>query len=430
MKPSAILVRVCTPLVFAVLLALWGGGVAAAAPAKVLRVGVSGDYAPFALAAREGGYTGLDVDIATRLAHDLHLEVAFVPFTWPQLTEQLRQGAFDVAMSGVTMQFDRATVGRYTRPYATTGAVAVIRAEDAARFDSLEGLDQAGVRIAVNAGGYLEQAGRRLFRHASLRPVPDNRSLPERVLAGTEEAALSDSAEAQTWVGRELRMIGPFTHDHKAFLLSPPSGDLAHRIDAWLAAREQDGWLDAQRRKWLGETAAMPTPAAGRDAVAGLIRLRLDLMPSVARAKRAEQVPIEDPAQEARVLKRVAAAAPKQTDRAQAVYRVIIEISKAAQSQSQVVAGTAALADLRAAIERIDEVLIPELARNAAGTLAEWTEALARDLQVPGVTKESLMRLAVALALPEDGGPGFAPAGSPKASPAAGRARRRTPTPH
>jgi len=76
-------------------------------PGAALRVGTSGDYAPFSFHAPSGELTGFDVVVAQRLGHDLGRSVEFVPFQWPDLTGRLRTGAFDVAMSGVTVRADR-----------------------------------------------------------------------------------------------------------------------------------------------------------------------------------------------------------------------------------------------------------------------------------------------------------------------------------
>ena len=69
----------------------------------MLRVGTSGDYAPFSLDGR-----GFDVDVADALAKHLGMRVEWVHFRWPELRSMIDAGRFDVAMSGVTWRPDRA----------------------------------------------------------------------------------------------------------------------------------------------------------------------------------------------------------------------------------------------------------------------------------------------------------------------------------
>ena len=380
----------------AVLLALHIVAPGIAEARKVLRVGVSGDYAPFALEKTPGTDVGMDLEIAERLARDLGYDIRWVPFRWPDLLARLRAGEIDIAMSGVTMHAERAVVGRFTRPYATFGAMAVIRVEDAKRFDSFVALDRKGIRIAVNKGGYLERLARAVFRHASLRTTTNNQSLPELVLAAQVDAVISDSAEVRGWLRGELRAIGPFTHDHKAILLPADAGELARRINEWMESREKDGWLKACRERWLGKEAAMDEPLVARDAVGALIRLRLELMPSVAAAKRAARVPIDDPAQEERVTQRLRALdASRKT---LGVYRVLMEIAKNVQ-QASAAAPTSQvqLSTLRDAIARIDEQLVREL-NTAKGEFRDWRDQLDRELNLPGVDAQAILRLAFVLA--------------------------------
>ena len=72
----------------------------------LLRVGTSGDYAPFSVL-EDGHYAGYDVELARRFADAHDLELQFVPFVWSNLRSDLEAGRFDLAMSGVTIRKDR-----------------------------------------------------------------------------------------------------------------------------------------------------------------------------------------------------------------------------------------------------------------------------------------------------------------------------------
>ena len=363
-----------------------------------LRVGTTGDYAPFSMS-HDGHFTGLDIDIVDRLGHDLALAPTLVPFRWPDLFDDIRNASFDLAASGITMRPERAVVGRYSRPYAVAGAVAIIRQTEDPGFTDITQLDDPGVRIAVNAGGHLERVAHAQFPLALIIPIPNNADVPRAVLEGSADAAISDSAEAAHWLTPKLRIIGPFTHDHKALLFPAGSQVLASRVDAWLVAREQDGWLPDTREKWLGRDARSDADDMTREAVAALINLRLGVMPAVGAAKRTAGLPIEDPEQEQRVLARVSAGSPDPA-RTVAVYRVLIDMAKTVEFATPDELPTAALPDLRAAIGRIDEQLARELTRTPPTSTTEWTFFLERTWTVPGIDLTSTSRLATALASP------------------------------
>jgi cyclohexadienyl dehydratase len=339
-----------------------------AALAPVLRVGTSGDYAPFSFRTADGQLTGFDVRVVERLAADLGRRVELVGFQWPDLLEQLEAGAFDVAMSGVTVRPERAVWVNFTRPYARTGAVAVIRSRDHARFRTLATLDRPAVRIAVNRGGHLEQVARTKFPHAHVVAIANNTALPDLLRRGRAAAVISEELEARTWPGQDLATLGPFTHDRKAYAVRRGTGDLLRQVDDWLAAREADGWLNTQRQRWLGEQATLTPPQATFEALGGAIALRLQLMPAVAAVKRREHLPIEDPAQEARVIERVRAAARSaglNPEDVAELFHVQMAVAKAVEQHAAQGAAppNASLADLRAAVATVSDQVIVELAR-------------------------------------------------------------------
>jgi len=367
---------------------------AAAPDLPPLRVGTSGDYAPFSTVDARGVRRGLDIDIIERLASDLDLAIELVPFTWPELGDRLASGQLNMAISGITMRADRALRALSTRPYATTGVVVLVRGAGA---NELAALDLPGRHIGVNAGGHLERWTRAHFRAAAVVAVGDNRTLPDRLAAGAVDAIVSDTAEAPGWQRPEWRMLGPFSADYKAVFLPVDAVALADRVDTWLAAREDDGWLAAQRRRWLGARQAVSASAATRHAVVSWIALRLAMMPAVAAAKQAAALPIEDAAQEERVLERVAASAAH-TPGAVALYRQLIAVAKVIQGRDAGTAPLVALPDLRAAIARIDRQLLRELARTPPTAAATWRALLRPALAALPLSAAEIERLARALA--------------------------------
>ncbi|HVM96107.1 MAG TPA: transporter substrate-binding domain-containing protein [Candidatus Acidoferrales bacterium] len=339
----------------------------AAVAAEPLRVGTSGDYAPFSFRDANGQLTGFDIDVAQRLAADLGRSAELVPFKWPELTSRIEHGDIDVAMSGVTQRADRTLSMLFSRPYAITGAVAVIRKSNHRRLPTLAALDNPTVKIAVNAGGHLEQVARRQFPQAQILSTTENATLSEQLRSGSVDAVVSEELEARTWGTESFERIGPFTRDRKAYAFSRGAAVLRQQVDDWLAARETDGWLDALRRKWLGESASMKASQACFEALAAAMDLRLQLMPKVAAVKRRDGLPIQDPQQEAAVLEKVKASAKAvdlNSDSVAQLFRVQIDAAVEVERRTDEVAPPElALADLRGAIAGLSQQEIGELGR-------------------------------------------------------------------
>ena len=270
--------------------------------AKTLRVGTSGDYAPFSFK-DEAGWDGFDLYVARKFAQDTGRNIELVEFRWPALELDMQANKFDVAMSGVTVRPWRALYGTFTRPIARVGAVLVLQPGVAT---SLAELDLPTRRIGVNAGGYLEKLARRLFRRAEIVPIPDNRALAKELRERRVDALMSDELEGVMFrrLAPDAVLLGPLTNDRKAYLARDPA--LASELDAWLREREIDGSLAGLRARILGPAwgARHTAAASDLDALLAAIELRLAFMPAVALAKEQRGLPTEDAAQEAQVIAR------------------------------------------------------------------------------------------------------------------------------
>jgi cyclohexadienyl dehydratase len=381
-----------------------------------LRVAVTGDYPPLCERTADGGYAGLDPEIARRFAAERGYTIEWVAVTWPGLADALRGDRFDVAMTGVTVRAERSIAGRFSAPIVESGAVVLVR--DTA-LASAEALARPGVPIHVNAGGHLERLARVRFPTAAITALPDNSAVRDAFAAGVASAVVTDTLEAPRW--RALvpgaAQIGPLTRDVKAYWLPADRAALAAELDQWLFEREGDGTLARLRMHWLGPEAAARRSALPALALVAALGERLALMPAVAEAKRASGTPVLAPERETELLvsaiAEVRAAAqrerrsPPEEPALERFFMALFEASRAVQSavlEGPPPAEGAALwrldADLRPALTRQTEriaALLPrlpiQLDENAlAEELAVRTDAL------PGLGPSERARLASAIA--------------------------------
>ena len=332
---------------------------------RVLRVGTSGDYAPFSLDEGEGP-EGFDVAVARRFAADREWKLELVSFRWPELLEGLAAKRYDVAMSGVTVRPERSVAGSFSIPVATSGALALVQA-DSPYLDA-DALGLPGIRLAVNAGGHLENVARTRFPRATILAIPDNRAVLDALLGYKVDAVVTDDLEQDHWRKRApgLRALGPLSRDRKAYLWGPEQGELARTLDAWLLERERDGTLAELRTEHLGPT--RPTVATPLGALLAAIDERLDLMPAVAAAKRRAGLALHAPEREQRVLEAALAGAkeaalasdtvPLPEHRVRALFRAQIEAALAVQQ-----AVLSAPPDPKAASLELETELRPALLR-------------------------------------------------------------------
>ena len=204
--------------------------------AGVLRIGLTGDYAPFSIE-RNGSLAGADVDLGQALATHLHVAPVFVRTRWPTLLDDLRADRFDVALGGISVTPARAAVAAFSIPYTSGGKTIVSRCSDTDRYRRLQGVDREGVRVIVNPGGTNEQYVRENVHHARIIVFADNRAIFDEIRAGRADVMITDDVEAELQTRAHLdlcrAMRGTLTHADKAVLM-PRDDALVAAVNAWL----------------------------------------------------------------------------------------------------------------------------------------------------------------------------------------------------
>jgi cyclohexadienyl dehydratase len=211
--------------------------------AGVLRIGTTGDYAPFSVVS-EAGLAGVDIELARRLAEQLHVTPLFVPTSWPTLLPDFDRDAFDVALSGISSTPARAAAATLSVPYLWSGKTVIARCTDAQRFSSLAALDHPEVRVIVNPGGTNESYVRSHLKHASVRVYPDNRTIFNEIRAARADAMITDDAEVDLQVHAHpdlcRPLTGTLTHDAKVVLMARDAA-LVSAVNGWLSSELRAG---------------------------------------------------------------------------------------------------------------------------------------------------------------------------------------------
>ncbi len=222
---------------------------------RVLRIGTTGDYAPFSLE-REGELSGVDIELGVSLANHLELQPRFVRTTWSTLMDDLQMGRFDVAMSGISNTPERAARAEFSTAYYLDGKTPIARCEDRAKFAALADIDKSQVKVIVNPGGTNEQFAREHIENAQLIVHADNRTIFDEIIARRADVMITDGVEVelQTRRHKELcrTMSGTMTNTAKAILL-PRGSSFFKEIDQWLQAEVARGGVQVKLQRALKE---------------------------------------------------------------------------------------------------------------------------------------------------------------------------------
>ena len=213
----------------------------------ILRVGTTGDYAPFSESHLVDHYTGIDIDLAHNLADSLGVKVNLVTTSWPSLITDLSNNHFDIAMSGISRTLQRQQHGFFSKAYHTGGKTPIIRCTDRRRLQSLSDIDQTGNRIIVNPGGTNELYLDANIKQAEKILFADNRVIFNEIINGRADVMITDAIEVTLQSNKhpELCPAMPgetLTYQEKAILMHQDT-ILLNYIDLWLDLRQSDGTL-------------------------------------------------------------------------------------------------------------------------------------------------------------------------------------------
>jgi Na+/H+-dicarboxylate symporter/ABC-type amino acid transport substrate-binding protein len=130
----------------------------------VLRVGYLPESLPFAYFNAAGDLVGFDIEMAHTLAHDLEVQLEFVPMRPDQMAEQLQAGDCDIIMSGVVATPKRAYTMAFSASYLDETIALIVKDHRREEFSSRAAIHRLkGLRLGVpNVPYYIDKVHRYL----------------------------------------------------------------------------------------------------------------------------------------------------------------------------------------------------------------------------------------------------------------------------
>ena len=219
-------------------------------------VGTCGDYKPFTyLDPATQEFSGIDIDMAKELGKALGVETRFVKTTWPTLMDDFHKGLFDIGMGGISVNLGRQKTGFFSIHYLSDGKTPITLKENVAKFQTLEQIDQPGVKVIVNPGGTNERFARAHIKKAEIIVYNDNVTIFDQIVQGKADLMITDAIETvlQQKLHPQLAAVHPdkpFTYSEKGYLM-PRDVVLKAFVDQWLHLSLMDGTFQKIYDSWL-----------------------------------------------------------------------------------------------------------------------------------------------------------------------------------
>ena len=222
---------------------------------NILRVGMS-TFVPWAMKDKKGELIGFEIDVATRLAQDMGVDIEFVPTRWDGIIPALLTGKFDVIIGGMGILPKRNLKVNFTIPYDTTGMSIVAHRRLAAGFKSLEDFNRKEVSLAARLGSTAVTAAQEFMPKAELRKFDDESKAYQELINGRVHAVVG-SAPTPAFQALKypeklfLPFQGTFTKEPIGFAIRKADFDTLNFLNNWIRVVEAEGWLAKRKHYWF-----------------------------------------------------------------------------------------------------------------------------------------------------------------------------------
>jgi len=220
-----------------------------------LRVGMS-TFVPWAMKDKTGKLIGFEIDVATRLAQDMGVEVEFVPTKWAGIIPALLTGKFDVIIGGMGVLPKRHLKVNFSIPYDYTGMSMVANQQHAKGFNRLEDFNHRDVVIAVRLGSTAATAAKKSMPNATLRQFDDESQAYQEVLNGKAHAVVGSAPTPAFYALKYpdrlfLPLKETFTKEPIGIAVRKGDFDTLTFFNSWIRFVEADGWLQERKHYWF-----------------------------------------------------------------------------------------------------------------------------------------------------------------------------------
>ena len=191
-------------LVMALSLSACGGGSGDLTVEKgKLHMSTDAEFPPYEMVKGDGGFEGIDVEVAGLIAEKLGLELVVDDMGFTAALEAVQNGRSDIAMAGITVNEDRLANMDFTDSYATGVQVVIIKADSPA-VQSIDDLASAAL-IGTQEGttGYIycsyppEEGG---YGEDHVVAYETGAVAVQALLAGQVDCVVIDNQPAQEYV--------------------------------------------------------------------------------------------------------------------------------------------------------------------------------------------------------------------------------------
>jgi len=217
-------------------------------------VGLEGDWQPFSYHDENDNLVGFDVEVATKIAEKLGVEIEIIESPWDGLFAGLDAGTYDIVVNGVDYTEERAKTYDFSEPYAYDRTVLVVKADNS-EITSFEDLN--GKSTANSIGSTYMEIGESYG--ANVLGVDTLAETMSMVLNGQADATINASTSVQDYLnvtGETGLKVVDQSEDAVPYVIPMTKGEynenLLKAINEALSELKEEGTLAEISIKYFG----------------------------------------------------------------------------------------------------------------------------------------------------------------------------------
>ena len=219
-----------------------------------LTMSTNAAFPPYEMTTDDGGFEGIDVEIATAIAAKLGLELDILDMDFDAALLAVNEGKSDIVMAGVTVTEDRKLVMDFTDSYATGVQVVIVKEGSDVTMDNLgEKMigAQRGTTGYIYASDTPENGG---YGEDHVVAYDNGASAVQALMNGQVDCVIIDSAPAAEYVKANpglTTLDGEWVVENYAIGCNKGNTALVDAINAALAELIADGTVQSIVDKYI-----------------------------------------------------------------------------------------------------------------------------------------------------------------------------------
>ena len=214
-----------------------------------LTMSTNAQFPPYEMTTDDGGFEGIDVEIATAIAEKLGLELDILDMDFDSALLAVQQGKSDIVMAGVTVNEDRLLVMDFSTSYANGVQVVIVKEGSGITIDNMgEGL--IGTQRGTTGNIYCTDD----YGEDHVMAYDDGFTAVQALMNGQVDCVVIDNAPAQEFVknnaGLEI-LDTEYANEDYAIGVNKGNTELLDAINGALEALIADGTVQSIVDKYI-----------------------------------------------------------------------------------------------------------------------------------------------------------------------------------